>query len=152
MVNRRLLLFGGASALWGAPPTRATVLYGDREVELATSRVESGDLWIPFGELPRINEFSVKPQGACRADICIPLSKDLKRKGWLNLSGFARKMKQPVVNDGTLWSFGEIPTLRGGFLESRLAPDFAVKDRKGNIVRLTDFRGRKILLLTWASW
>ncbi len=152
MVNRRLLLFGGATALTGAPQARATVLYGDREVELTTSRVEKGDLWIPFGDLPGINEFSIKPQGACRADICIPLPKELKRKGWLNLSGFARKVKQAVVNDGALWSFGEIPTLRGGFPESRLAPDFAVKDRKGDTVRLTDFRGRKILLLTWASW
>ncbi|MCZ6597977.1 MAG: redoxin domain-containing protein [Planctomycetota bacterium] len=33
-----------------------------------------------------------------------------------------------------------------------LAPDFALPDRHGNLVRLSDFRGKKVLLYTWASW
>ena len=33
-----------------------------------------------------------------------------------------------------------------------LAPDFAVPDRKGKIVHLSDFRGKKVLVITWASW
>ena len=31
---------------------------------------------------------------------------------------------------------------------SRVAPDFAARDRQGRTVQLTDFRGRKVLLLT----
>lgn len=155
MINRRLLLLETA-ALWGAPKASpkagATILYGDRETALPDTRVENGDLWIPASELARINEFTVKPQGACREDVCIPLPKALKRSGWLNLSGFARKVRQSVVNEGSTWSFGEMPMLRAGFLESRAAPDFAVQNRQGKTVRLKDFRGRKILLLTWASW
>ena len=151
MLNRRLMLLGG-TALWAAPVSASNVLYEDRETALATSRVEKGDLWIESKDLPKINQFEVKPQGACRGDICIPLSKDLKNKNWFNLSGFARKVKQSVVNEGNLWSFGEMPVLRTGFLESRQAPDFAVRDRKGTMVQLKDFRGRKVLLLTWASW
>lgn len=151
MLDRRSLLFATGS-LWAAPKRSAGVLYGDREVALSDSRVENADLWIPSGELPRINEFVVKPQGACREDVCIPLTKALKRGGWLNLSGFARKMRQSMVNEGSLWSLGEMPLLRTGFLQSRTAPDFAVPDRAGKTVRLTDFRGRKILLLSWASW
>ena len=151
MINRRLMLLG-TGALWGAPKVAATVLYSDRETTLPDSRTENGDLWIPASEMPRINEFTVKPQGACREDVCIPLPKALKRNGWLNLSGFARKVRQSVVNEGPLWSFGEMPVLRMGFLESRAAPGFAVLNRQGQTVRLNDFRGRKILLLTWASW
>jgi len=151
MLNRRLLLMSG-TALWAAPVSVSKVLYEDRETSLATSRVEKGDLWIESKDLPKINQFEVKPQGACRRDICIPLNKDLKNKIWFNLSGFARKVKQSVVNEGDLWSFGEMPVLRTGFLESRQAPDFAVRDRKGTMVQLKDFRGRKVLLLTWASW
>lgn len=142
----------GTGALWAAPKSGISVLYDDREIAVATSRVEKGDLWIPATELPRINEFTVKPQGACREDVCIPLSRDLERSGWLNLSGFARKLKQSVVTEGNIWSFGEMPGLRSGFLQSRFAPDFAIQDRKGKTVRLTDFRGRKVLLLSWASW
>lgn len=151
MINRRWLVMG-SGAMWGATSSGATVLYDNRVIALAASRVDQGDLWAPFAELPKLNEFVVKPQGACRADVCIPLGKELKQNGWLNLSGFARKLKQAVVHDASIWSFGEIPAMRGGFLESRVAPDFAVKDRKGGTVRLSDFRGRKILLLTWASW
>ena len=151
MMNRRALLLS-TGALWAAPQPEVTVLYGDRDVSLAASRVEAGDLWIKPADLPRINEFVIKPQGACREDICIPLPKALKRNGWINLCGFARKLKQSVVNEGSVWSFGELPLLRNGFLESRVAPDFAIKDRAGKTVRLTDFRGRKILLLSWASW
>ncbi len=33
-----------------------------------------------------------------------------------------------------------------------LAPDFALPDREGRTVRLSDFRGKRVLLLTWASW
>ena len=142
----------GTGALWAAPQSGATVLYDDRAIDVTASRVEKGELWIASTELPKINEFTVKPQGACREDICIPLAKELKRNGWLNLSGFARKLKQAVVHEGSTWSFGEMPLLRGGFLQSRVAPDFAIQDRKGKTVRLSDFRGRKILLLSWASW
>ncbi len=151
MLNRRLLLLGGG-ALWAVPSGAVKVLYEDRETTLATSRVEKGDLWIETRDLPMINQFEVKPQGACRGDICIPLSKTLKHRNWFNLSGFARKVKQAVVNEGDVWSFGEMPVLRTGFLESRSAPDFGMRDRKGNMVQLKDFRGRKVLLLTWASW
>ena len=50
-------------------------------------------------DLPRINEFEVKPQGACRADVCIPLSKNLQSGAWFNLTGFARKVNETVVAD-----------------------------------------------------
>ena len=80
-------------------------------------------------DLPRINEFEVKPEGACRADICIPIPKNLKQDDWFNFSGFAHKVGAAVVADSGVWSFGEIPLLRRGFLNSRTAPDFAVPDR-----------------------
>jgi len=151
MLNRRFLLLG-AGALAGAPVAGATVLYEGRETTLGQSRVIDGDLWVEARDLPKLNGFEVKPQGACRGDVCIPLPKSLKNKSRLNLSGFARKVKQAAVREGDLWSFGEIPTLRSGYLDSRIAPSFVVRDRKGVDVRLEDFRGRKILLLTWASW
>lgn len=151
MLNRRLLLLG-AGALAGAPVSGTTVLYEGRETSLGQIRVVDGDLWVEARELPKLNGFEVKPQGACRGDVCIPLPKTLKNKSMLNLSGFARKVKQASVREGDLWSFGEIPTLRSGFLESRIAPGFAIRDRKGKDVRLEDFRGRKVLLVTWASW
>jgi hypothetical protein len=103
-------------------------------------------------DLPRINEFELKPQGACRADMCIPVAKTLKSGPWFNLTGFSRKLGQAYVYDSGVWSFGEIPVMRGSFYSSRIAPDFAVPDRQGKIVHLSDFRGKKALVFTWASW
>lgn len=128
------------------------VLFGENAVSLDKVRAEGDNLWIRSKDLQRVNEFEVKPQGACRADVCIPLSKALKNGDWFNLTGFARKIGETVVADQNVYSFGEIPVLRGGFYNSRIAPDFAVPDRKGKVVHLSDFRGKKALVITWASW
>jgi len=136
----------------------ATVLYNDRSVVLtrtgADSQGSGDDLWVRKADLPRINEFELKPQGACRADVCIPVDKSMTRGAYFNLSAFARKVGETAVvdRDARVWSFGEIPIVRGQFVESRVAPDFSVADRAGHIVHLSDFRGRKVLVLTWASW
>mgnify|MGYP001773945516 CR=1 FL=1 len=39
-----------------------------------------------------------------------------------------------------------------GSQEDKLAPDFVLKDINGNNIRLSDFRGRVILLNFWATW
>jgi peroxiredoxin len=33
-----------------------------------------------------------------------------------------------------------------------MAPDFEVTDRQGNVVRMSECKGRKALILTWSSW
>jgi len=154
-MNRREFLLTSTSAAiaLGAPAsTSGTVLYSDRTVKLDKIQPQGNDLWVRSADLPRINEFELKPQGACRADLCIPVSKDLKNGEWFNLTGFARKIGQSVVADSSVWSFGEIPVVRGNYYSTRIAPDFAVPDRSGKMVHLSDFRGKKVLVVTWASW
>ena len=41
---------------------------------------------------------------------------------------------------------------RGRALRSLEAPDFALPDLEGRMHALSDHRGRKVLLATWASW
>jgi hypothetical protein len=153
-MNRREFLIATSASLASAAPatSSATVLFGENAVPLDKTRTVDGNLWVQSKDLPRINDFEVKPQGACRADVCIPLSKTLKNGDWFNLTGFAKKLGEPVVADQNVYSFGEIPVLRGSFYNSRIAPDFAVPDRKGKVVHLSDFRGKKTLVITWASW
>ena len=155
-INRRefLIASAGTAAAFAAPTTAssATVLYNDSTVKLNQVRPDAKDLWVRAADLPHINEFELKPQGACRADMCIPVAKTLKNGPWFNLTGFSRKLGQAYINDQGVWSFGEIPVMRGSFYNSRLAPDFAVPDRTGKVVHLSDFRGKKALVFTWASW
>lgn len=147
-------------ALAEPPVKEVTVLFADRTVAFDKARVEIGELIVPAGMLPQVNGFTLKPQGLCAADVCIPVAedagwtKDVEGKTYVNVSRVAEHLDQPVVGskDGAVWSFGSVPRLQSSLLPAMNAPDFAVTDRKGKIVRLSDFRGKKVLLLTWASW
>ena len=99
-------------------------------------------LWIQKSDLPRINGFEIKPQGACREDICIPIPRGMMRGATFNLAAFAQRVGQKVIARPAerVWSLGEIPVVRGSFLEGRMAPDFAVPDRSG---RPTGTHGRR---------
>jgi hypothetical protein len=133
------------------------VLYDGRAIALdrvGPDPTGAGALWIRKADLPTINGFELKPQGACREDICIPIPRTMTRGDFFDLSAFAKRVGQRFVSDpaARVWSFGEIPVVRGSFLESRMAPDVSVPDRKGRPVRLSQFLGKKVLLVTWASW
>src|SRR5712692_1656000 len=83
-----------------ATSTAATVLYDDKAVTLRAigrdpQQVKDA-LWVKKRDLPGINEFEVKPQGACRADICIPIPRDMLRGDYVDLTAFAKKVGQPV--------------------------------------------------------
>jgi hypothetical protein len=139
----------------------ATVLYDDRVVAVAQTLSAPNDLWVTPEDLTRINGFEIKPQGVCLDELCIPLRQNedsdvfVTRRGqeWFNVTELASKLEQAFVADQErrIWSFGELPVERTAFLESAMAPDFALEDREGNVVRLSDFRGKKVLIVTWAS-
>ena len=158
-----LRIVGAASLAPGAVDAApvspsGTVLYDDRAVELdrvgPAAKGDADTLWIRKRDLPRVNGFELKPQGACRADLCIPIPKTLMRGDYFNLTAFAKKAGQAVVAEpgARVWSFGEMQALGGGLANSRIAPDFEVPDRLGRPVHLAGFRGRKALVITWASW
>jgi len=44
------------------------------------------------------------------------------------------------------------PEQRGADQADLLAPNFSLPDLEGHMHALTDFRGKKILLVAWASW
>ncbi len=140
----------------------AKVLFNDQVVEVSDTLSDPTDLWVSPEDLTRINGFVLKPEGACLDEICMVAREDvdgglvINRDGkkWFNVTELARKLQQAFVHDADtgVWSFGEIPVTRKSFLEAGMAPDFALKDRKGNVVRLSDFRGKKVMIITWASW
>jgi hypothetical protein len=109
-------------------------------------------------DLARINGFELKPEGACYADMCIPLNDKLllthEGEQWFDLTVFADLLGQAYVVDreAGVWSFAEIPAKRRNMMVDAMAPDFEVNDRKGNVVRMADLKGKKALIVTWSSW
>lgn len=160
--TKSILLVGGILFSSIAAAQSATVLYNERVVELDKTLPDATELWVTPEDLTRVNDFVLKPEGACLAELCVPVLQDRdsdmyvtrSNQGWFNLTGLADKLQQAYVTDfdDGVWSFGAMPLERQSFLRGGMAPDFEMADRDGNLVKLADFRGKKVLLLTWASW
>jgi hypothetical protein len=156
-----LLLFCLTAVAARASTTHATIVYDDRSTEVAAARADAGQLWITTADLKRATRFEVKPQGVCRDELCFPLPKPrqqefLHKEGsatWFNLTAFAALVRQPVAHDASLsvWYFGLRADQRQA-ISSLQAPDFTLPDINGRAHSLSDFRGKKVLLVTWASW
>ncbi len=136
-----------------------TVLYGERAFETQSERIEAGDLWLSATELREATGWQVKPEGICRDEVCVPIpparrTEFLAPDGSFNLAAFARLLNEPVAHDDDagVWFFGKAPATRRDALLAGEAPDFRLPDLDGKLHALSDYRGRKVLLLTWASW
>ncbi len=145
-----------------ASAAKTVVLFNDTVVEIQEPLPDPTGLWVSPGDLTRITGFTLKPEGACLDDLCIPIRQDtdndlfVSRDGnkWINATALAEKLRQPVVvdRDENVWSFGQVPVARTAFHDNAMAPDFALEDRRGNTIRLSDYRGKKVIIMTWASW
>ena len=149
-----------------AKELRTTMIYDDTATDLSAAREDANQLWITTADLKKATRFEVKPQGVCRDELCFPLPKARhdafihKEAGhpgpsqtWFNMTAFADLVHQPVAHDAALatWYFG-LRSDQRQHLTSLQAPDFTLPDLHGKQHRLSDFRGKKILLVTWASW
>jgi len=147
---------------YAAEQGRKVVIYDGVPTEVTASSETSSDFWVTLNDLTRATRFVVKPQGICRDELCFPIPKGKKdqfisKKGsttWFNLSEFARLVKQPVALDDKngIWYFGKREDERGTYLASLEAPNFTLPDMAGRSHSLSDYRGKKVLLITWASW
>lgn len=152
----------GAFTSKAADSTRRVVVFDGVATEVTVSAEASKDLWITMKDLTRATKFVVKPQGVCRDQLCFPIPKGRKsefisKRGaaiWFNLSEFARLLKQPVAIDekNGVWYFGARPDDQNAYIGSLEAPNFTLPDMNGRMHSLSDFRGKKVLLVTWASW
>ena len=136
------------------------ILANDKTNEVAQRTDEAQELWVRLDELEVATGWQMKPEGVCLGELCVPLF-EAEREGWIAdaddwewccYSAFADKIGQKHVRDGDVWSLGSVPETRRIGLESGLAPDFEMTERNGDMLRLSDLRGRKVVLFTWASW
>jgi len=139
-----------------------TVIYDNRTTEVAPppANLSTDALWVTLADLKRATGFVIKPQGVCRDELCFPIPKArrsdflFKQKAttWFNLTEFARLLRQPTAREKDLWYFGPRPDEQNSFIGSLIAPNFKLPDMNGKQRSLSDFRGKKVLLVTWASW
>ncbi|MGH7339249.1 MAG: peroxiredoxin family protein [Candidatus Rokuibacteriota bacterium] len=130
-----------------------TLLFDGNE---ANASVEtSGATWVATSELERATGFHLEPKGFCRGEMCLPIPPGETARftsgSRVNVAALAERLRRPVVRDDAndVISVGPEP---GSRLASGEAPDFTLPDFDGRLHSLAQYRGKKVLILSWASW
>ncbi len=118
----------------------------------------SAELWLSADALRDLTGWQLKPEGLCRDEVCVPLREPARQKlvdgDQVHASGLWQELERPVLHDEaeSTWVLGEAALDRSRQLDSLEAPDFALPDITGKLHSLSEHRGKKVLLVTWASW
>ena len=136
----------------------AILLTETSETVLAAARVEGEHLWLSPVELEGATGWSSRPEGLCRGSLCVPIPAGREREFFrgeqIDAAALWRHLGQPLAHsaDGSAWVFGTSAADRAAALRSLEAPDFTLPDRTGRRHSLSEHRGKKVLLVSWASW
>ena len=109
--------------------------------------------YVTKDDLQRRTGWSLKPEGACKGEVCVPLREDVMHEGRVDLKAFARCLGMPLVHDvrHDAWALGP-ESLGGRALATATAPELVLPDLDGKQFALSSLRGQKVVLLAWASW
>ena len=135
--------------------TTATIVDDDRATVVHATR-DGDTLLVDADDLARATGWTLKPEGLCRDDICVPVRdrSALVHDHHIDLRAFAVALGRPVALEpaAALAVLGEGSDTVAAQLASLTAPPFTLPDLDDNPVALADFAGRKRLLIAWASW
>ena len=121
---------------------------------------------VGLDELEARTGWSVKPQGACKGEVCVPLPADARPDAGpdagvdagaaptVDVTILAERLGMPVVHDADhgLWAVGPETSITGRALSTAALPDITLPTLDGTPFALGSLRGQKVLLLAWASW
>lgn len=110
-------------------------------------------LRIPVADFEAGSGWSLKPEGACRGEVCVPLPSEAVGDGEVDVTAVASRLGMPLVHDEAagLWALGP-ETLSGHALASAEAPELVLPDLDGNEFRLSSLRGQKVVIVSWAPY
>ena len=98
----------------------------------------------------------IKPEGACRDEVCIPLPESARNAdGSIDAAVLADSLGMPLVPDDSsgLFALGPATGPTAHALVSATAPELTLPDlRTGEPFTLSSLRGQKVALIAWASW
>lgn len=98
----------------------------------------------------------LEPEGLCQGDVCVPVRDPARLKGGsgLDLEVLAVTLGRPLALDAEerAAALGTAASDRAQRLASLEAPDFSLPDLEGKLHSLSDQRGKKVLLVAYASW
>lgn len=134
------------------------LIYGERLTTGVPAEVRGMAPWLRADDLERATGWVFKPEGFCKGGMCVPVpparADEFVSGDRYNLAAIAELLGQPIVADQEhhTWCVGEAAAERARSLRSFDAPDFSLPDLAGRMHSLSEYRGRKVLLVSWASW
>ena len=135
-----------------------TVLTESGEFSAAEAEGAGDALWLSAGEAEAATGWVAKTEGLCKGEVCVPLptgrEREFVRGSRVNVAALWRHLGRPVAHSerGHVWALGGSARDRAATLHSLEAPDFTLPDASGRPHSLSDYRGKKVFLVTWASW
>jgi len=135
-----------------------TLLTDAGEFEVPQGEVSGDALWLSAREAEQATGWVAKPEGLCKGELCVPLppgrEQEFVRGTRVNVAALGRHLGQPVVRSdrGQVWVLAQSARDRSETLRSLQAPDFTLPDASGRPHPLSEYRGKKVFLVTWASW
>src|SRR5262249_47840870 len=122
----------------------------------ATAAISGSQVRVTPSALQTALGWELKPQGLCKDDRCIPTGRHAERINveGIDLGAFAEVIGRPLALDvdERVACFGASAVDRAAQLISLAAPDFTLPDPSGTPHALSDYRGKKVLLVAYASW
>ena len=106
---------------------------------------------VPVAEFEAATGWQLKPEGACKGEVCIPLKSTPTDE--VNVETLAAEMSLPIVHDAEagLWAVGP-ESIGGSSLTTAEAMDFELPDVDGNLFKLSSLKGKKIIVYAWAPY
>jgi hypothetical protein len=133
---------------------RVTIV-GDERIAVAAEIVD-GRVLVPRDGLADALGWTLKPEGLCRDDVCVPVrDRDALVAGErVDVVAAAAALGRPTVVDADL---GIVAVAldrerRATALQSLVAPDVTLHDLDGVPHALSQWRGQKRLLHAFSSW
>jgi hypothetical protein len=113
------------------------------------------ELTVAPEELTARTGWTVKPEGACKGEVCVPLPPEARTAdGRLDAAVLSERLGMPLVRhaETDLWALGPETAVTGRALSTAVAPEVVLPDVAGKEFALSSLRGRKVVMVAWASW
>lgn len=107
--------------------------------------------------LPRLFGWELRREGLCRDGMCIVVPTSLRLESsefGVDLRKLLQLLQRPLALDTRrrVAFVGTSAAVRAEKLIQLEAPDFTLPDLEGRLHSLSDYRGRKVILIAYASW